>query len=215
MKRTVTLLMAALFVLAGCWLGVLQLAAGNPARFALGLASALFLLAIPLLRRTFRPLPYLLLCELLAFCILAYDFGSVYQAFDKVPFLDKVSHFLSGFVFTTVGYCVYLWLRGRKDGALPAGVDIVGTGFALMFSNFVAVIWEICEFVGFLTIGLDSQHTLDTGVFDTMGDLIACFAASLACAFMLYLYQKRGIKLVAGAVVAEFETVVTAKGGAQ
>ena len=209
MKRAVTMLLAALFVLAGCSLGVLQLLAGEPARFVLGLASALFLLAVPLLKRMFRPLPYWLLCELLAFCILAYDIGCVYQAFDKVPYLDKISHFLSGFVFTTVGYCLYLWLRRRKDGALPGGVDIIGTGFALMFSNYIAVIWEICEFVGFITIGLDSQHTLDTGVFDTMGDLVSCFIASLICASMLYLYQKRKVKLLTGAIIAEFEDIIT------
>ncbi len=199
----------------GCVLGILQLRAGGTGRFLLGLGAVLFVAVVPLAEKLFRPAPYLLLCELFAFCILAYDVGCVYQAFDKVPGLDKASHFLSGFVFTTLGYCLYLWLDARRGGSKTAAPKQhggwLGAGWALMFSNLVAVLWEVCEFVGYLLTGHDSQHTLTTGVFDTMGDLIACMVASILCFAMVVLYRARGVKLVTGGIVEEFEAVLEKK----
>lgn len=207
MKKRVYQITLGAFVALGVVFGAVKFAEGLPDRGFLGLGAALFLLAPPLLGRVLGGRPYLLYIELFAFCILAYDFGCVLQMFDAIPMLDKVSHFLSGFVFTTLGVCVYLWLR-RHEGKPLEQPGATAVAFGVFFAAFVGVVWEICEFVGFLTIQLDSQHHLTTGVFDTMYDLITCVVGSLICATALVLHFNRGVKTPSGLVVRDFMEVL-------
>lgn len=209
-KRRLYRLTLYLFVLLGIVFGILQFTRGEAGRGVLGLASVLFLLVPRLIDKMVGGTPSGLYIEAFAFCILAYDFGCVLQLFDSLPYFDKVSHFLSGFVFTTIGYCLFLWLRRKSEAPIgrPAGL---GVAFGVFFANYIAIFWEVFEFLGFVFAGHDSQHHLDTGVFDTMGDLISCLIGSLLCAGSLMLFLKKGRRLPAGAIAQEMLDILKPK----
>lgn len=202
-RKKATVALAAIFIALGVVWGIRALALGNIFKGVLGLCAPLVLLLPVLFKRWLGGHPWLLYSMLLGFLILAYDVGSVREAFDNVPHLDKVSHFLSGFVFTIAGFCLYAALQKKPAGGgtvrPPAAIS-----YAFFFSTTVAVVWEIIEYTGFVLFGMDSQHTLTTGVVDTMQDLLACFVASLVCAAFLALYLRRDIKLLAGRVADEW-----------
>lgn len=195
-----------MFMLSFSALGVLfgsyQFLNGESSRGLLGLFSVAFFLIPVIVKALLGGHPYLLYIELYAFCILAYDVGCVLQCFDRVDYLDKISHFLSGFMFTALGCCMYLYLAYRNSTRASIS-RFAGISYAVFFSSFVAVFWEICEFLGFILAGHDSQHHLTTGVFDTMYDLITCFAGSLLCALSLALYRKGRVRLPANAIAGE------------
>lgn len=136
------------------------------------------------------------------FCLFAFSYGCVYGVFKYDAVMDKVSHFLSGFVFTLLGLCFYFGLVHNKKNAL-ASPGLVAS-YGLFFSMFIAVCWEVTEMLDFLITGNDSQNHLTTGVFDTMMDLSACLVASLVCAAAYMLYCKWGAKLLTGWVMEEF-----------
>lgn len=214
MRRNFARACIAMFVVCGVVLGVVQLTRGNWPRFLLGLASALFLLVPPLFRRLFGGHPYGLYALGFLFCIFSYDFGSVLLLFDTVPAMDKAAHFLSGFVFTTMGYCFFLGTNHRQLQSAQANWQ-TGIPYALGFSAFIAIAWEVFEFCGFVFFGMDSQHHLDTGVFDTMGDLITCLVGSLLCAASWLLTVKRGRRLITGWAIEDFYEVLHRRGKPQ
>lgn len=103
------------------------------------------------------------------FIIYAFSYGCVYGGFtgDGTEWVDKLSHFLSGPLFTIVGMCIYYMFSTPEKNGIKQKWGIAAT-YGLFFSAFIAVIWEVCEFLGFLLTGNDAQNTLTTGVFDTM-----------------------------------------------
>lgn len=169
-------------------------------RAHLGPVSLLFLLVPFVGERLFRlRLGYPMKATVMAFCLLGYslgtalhwfDLGTGWAWFDSLLGYDKLIHGLSGILFTVIGLCFYGKLTG---GELRGSRRLLEISYAFFFSMFVAVIWEIAEFSGFLLTGHDSQHTLTTGVFDTMEDIISCFIGSVITALDYYLFT-RGLR---------------------
>lgn len=116
------------------------------------------------------------------FIFIADFLGCVINLFKYISWFDTFTHFLSGIFFFYVGVRVlYLFKAYNKNIYL----NII---FALgvVFSS--ACIWEIFEFFmdGFFNMNL--QHYKDTGVLDTMEDIIAC---SLGGVLASIIYSKK------------------------
>ena len=170
--------------------GYVLLSGGAAARGVGGLAGTLFVLVFPLLRRIFRLKKAPLLdAVLLVFIFLAFSLGTVLGLYSYIWWYDLAAHGISGFLFTMVGLCLY-WMM-REDKSAPVGKDaLAAAGFAFFFSQFVAGLWEIFEYVGFLLTGHDSQNVAATGVGDTMEDMMICLAGSLIMAAAVWLHLK-------------------------
>lgn len=156
----------------------------------MGPVSLLFLLIPPVVERLFRlrlgvPLK---ICILLM-CMMGYSLGTVIRFYDFFPGYDKMLHTFSGVLFSIVGVCLYSRISGDWDRRKSLPIMLA---FGFGFSMFVAVLWEIFEYVGFLLTGHDAQNVASTGVGDTMWDLIVCFLGS--CLVMLdgWVYARRG-----------------------
>lgn len=201
--RIISYILMAAFVVIGFPRGIVNFINGDDYRGILGVAAPLFLLIPPLLRLLKISYPARLYTLVFAFLILAYDIGCVYEKFDLLPHYDKIAHFLSGILFTILGFCLYFLLQ--RKAAAPFGRDwLTASSYALFFSTFIAVVWEVIEFCGFLSSGRDFQRVAATGVTDTMVDLLTCLAGSLISAASFILYVKKNVKLVTGPVAAEF-----------
>lgn len=171
---------------------------------ALGSVSLLFLLIPKLAEKLFRfKLGRPVKCMVIFFGIIAFQLGVLLRYYESIEIYDVVMHLLSGVVFTLVGFMLYSSFNKhphkRSENCLLQAV------FALSFSMLIAVLWEVAEFVVFLLIGHDAQHHLDTGVFDTMEDLISCLFGSVIIAADYLLSVKLRKKLPLTRLLTSFD----------
>lgn len=102
-----------------------------------------------------------------AFIFLADFLGCVVNLYNTLSWYDLSVHFLSG-IFT---FILGLMILNRLDGYDKKN-KIINIIFALGFVSLIAVLWEIFEFSADNILKTNLQHNLDTGVNDTMSDMI-------------------------------------------
>jgi hypothetical protein len=125
-----------------------------------------------------------------AFVFLSLFLGSASDFYYKYWWWDAVLHTGSGFLLGIVGFLV-LFLLNRTNqiprDMRPAFICF----FAVTFAVFVGVLWEIFEFVvdRFTEANMQSQ---ETGVVDTMHDLIVDALGAVIVAIMAWIYSKTG-----------------------
>jgi hypothetical protein len=124
------------------------------------------------------------------FVFLSLFLGSAGDFYYKYWWWDAVLHTGSGFLLGIVGLLA-LFVLNRTDrlprDMRPAFICF----FAVTFAVFVGVLWEIFEFIvdRFTTANMQSQ---ETGVVDTMYDLIVDTLGAIVVAVMGYSYSKTG-----------------------
>ena len=110
------------------------------------------------------------------FSFLGWTLGGAAMVYDLLPGFDKVVHFLSGIFVSMIAMCIYEMLqRGSQEENRP-----LRCLFIFFASVAVAGLFELCEFALTPVMGRDLQHVIDTGVTDTMQDIIACTAGTVA-----------------------------------
>lgn len=170
--------------------GGIAMFTGNLYRGLGGFAALICLPCLPLFRRIFmlKQSRYME-NEMLLFIFLAFLLGVVLGWYSLIYSYDKVVHFLSGIIFTTVGLCIF-WLI-REDKSASRSKDYpVAVCFSFFFAQFIAGFWEIFEFISGLITGHDSQNVAATGVGDTMGDMIACMIGSFVMSTVIFICLK-------------------------
>ncbi|MBD9085535.1 DUF2238 domain-containing protein [bacterium] len=116
------------------------------------------------------------------FVYLAHFLGSIVELYNKIYFFDTLTHFLSGIVVSIFAFG-FLKRNKIKTNLL---FDIL---FVLGMSSLVAVSWEIFEFTCDQIFGKDAQKVIETGVTDTMKDMIVALLGS--CLFCIsYCYER-------------------------
>lgn len=162
-------------------------------RAPLGLVSLLFLAIPTVAERLFKmQLGYPLKTCILLFSLLAFSLGTALRWYDAIWFYDILMHLLSGVFFTLMGLCLYSRISGDYGRTRNIMLQLT---YAFFFSMFIAVVWEMYEYIAFLLTGHDAQHHLTTGVVDTMEDIICCFVGSavMSADFLIYKWQKKSL----------------------
>lgn len=108
------------------------------------------------------------------FIILAQFIGSVINLYNKVWWYDLFAHFLSGVLTTILAMVVMDWFGVYKEKHKWFNVL-----FMICFTLMVASLWEFSEFAADLIMKTDVQHVIDTGVADTMEDMLIAFGGSI------------------------------------
>lgn len=102
-----------------------------------------------------------------SFSFFAYFLGSVVGLYNLAWWYDLLMHFISGFV---IGYAgIYILDRLGMYRSKNSAFNFI---YCLFFAIGVAGLWEIIEFLVDVFIGTNLQHNLETGVVDTMQDII-------------------------------------------
>ena len=140
--------------------------------FAIPLAMAL-VWRLPFFRHVWQ-----IDCLILGFAFIAYPLGSCLDLYLLLPGFDKVAHALSGAFVSLLALILYFALKPehkieRRDAALA----IVFMCFASMS---VAGLWEIGEYLISGAMGRDLQRVAETGVADSMQDMIVCALGTIA-----------------------------------
>lgn len=127
----------------------------------------------------------------LVFIFLAQFLGSVVNLYKYFDPYDRICHGISGFLSGYVAIYLLLKFKHYQDkNFFFQCTYILGIVFL------IAGVWEMLEF-GFDTfLGMNTQHSLETGVRDTMEDMISAFLGSLvflSCYGYEIKHQVRGI----------------------
>lgn len=144
---------------------------------------------------------------LLVLVVAHFFLGTIFRAFDFIPFYDKALHTLSGGALTVVGFSIAnLFLsQKQKDGKpyLNPNVPYKKTFlamFALGFSLMLGLVWEFFEFIVDTIGGTNMQRWQDrpateyfqgSGLIDTMMDLIVhTIGAIIIVVFVVWWLKK-------------------------
>jgi hypothetical protein len=126
-----------------------------------------------------------------AFVFLSLYLGSARDFYYRFWWWDVVLHTGSGFLFGIVGFIV-LFLLNQTD-RLPPGIrPSFLCFFGLTFAVFVGVLWEIFEFAVDRVAPHINMQSTETGVVDTMHDLIVDTLGAITVALMGLAYFKTG-----------------------
>lgn len=106
----------------------------------------------------------------------------------NIHFFDILSHGASGFIATWFAYDFAVVFQGRKRHLSPA----LASFFALTFSMFIAVAWELYEFTMDRVYGYTLQTSdiiSEIGLKDTMEDFVCCVVGSVLGMFAVAFYR--------------------------
>ena len=118
----------------------------------------------------------------LIFIFLAHYMGVTAEFYNKWEGFDKIVHTFSGILTAYVGMLLI-----PKDNKIWFSIL-----FIISFSWMCAGLWETFEFVCNILFGGDAQRVAETGVTDTMMDMIVAFIGSSA--FCLEYFVKNKVK---------------------
>ncbi|HVJ67435.1 MAG TPA: hypothetical protein VM510_05590 [Caulifigura sp.] len=124
------------------------------------------------------------------FVFLSLFLGSARDFYYRYWWWDMVLHTGSGFLLGVIGW-ITLFLLNRTD-RLPGIRPGFMCFFAVTFAVFLGVIWEIFEFVVDRLFPAVNMQSNETGVVDTMHDLIVDLAGAVLVAMMGLAYARSG-----------------------
>lgn len=169
---------------------VRDLNTGATDRFLGDLSMVLVLLIPKILRKIFKiritdtmELIYVI------FMILAQFLGSIVNLYnnDTTWWYDLFTHFLSGVLTTILALVIMNWLGVYKDK--NKWFNFI---FMISFTLMIASLWEFLEFGTDNFLGMNVQHSLETGVRDTMEDMLVAFLGSIIVSITYLLEGKNG-----------------------
>lgn len=157
----------------------------------LGDLSMVFVLLIPKILRKIFKIRITDSMELIyvIFMILAQFLGSVVNLYnnDTTWWYDLFTHFLSGVLTTVLALVIMNWLGVYKDK--NKWFNFI---FMISFTLMIASLWEFLEFGTDNLLGMNVQHSVETGVRDTMEDMLVAFAGSMIVSVTYLLEGKKG-----------------------
>lgn len=115
------------------------------------------------------------------FIILAMYLGSCLNLYYTTNFYDNVVHTLFGVVGSIFAFNL-LFIFKKYDYKST----IFNIIYVLSVTIFLAVTWECCEYFYDIMFNANTQHALETGVVDTMTDLLVALLGSLVFVLLYY-----------------------------
>ncbi|MCM1991960.1 hypothetical protein [Oceanirhabdus seepicola] len=120
----------------------------------------------------------------LVFSYFAIFIGTILGGYGTFKRWDTFMHSISGVIFMML-FLMLLFIVFHRYNAVqvPLWVYFV---FAFALSLTTGIVWELYEFGLDQFFGMNTQHAIDTGVFDTMKDVVCNTTGALASSFIFY-----------------------------
>lgn len=119
----------------------------------------------------------------LLFIILACLMGSVLHFYGMIHCYDSIIHYLSGILTSLLGFLLLIKFNKFENRAYVFNILYI-----VFVTLSVAACWEIFEFTADNLLNGNAQKVLETGVTDTMKDVICAFMGSLLVS-ICYVYE--------------------------
>lgn len=120
------------------------------------------------------------------FLILALVFGSILNFYDKIWWFDLFTHFVSGVLCSIVAFILL-----KENNIIKKNNKLFCFIFILMFTIGIAAGWEYFEFFCDKIFDGDAQWVIETGVNDTMTDMLIASLGGIISGFYYLFYVKR------------------------
>lgn len=126
------------------------------------------------------------------FIFLAQFLGGILNFYKRVSWFDVFTHFISGMVFCYIAFFIMSKLEKRNNYR-----SFIYFLYSMGVVALSAVLWEVVEYVGDLVLGTNLQHNIETGVNDTMEDMIvALMGGFIAYIILVVKLGKENIKKI-------------------
>lgn len=162
---------------------------GNNDRLLADISIILVLLLPKIIRKIFKLniTPMLELIYII-FMILAHFVGSIVNLYNTTWWYDLFAHFLSGILTSILALIVLKWLKMYNNKN-----KLFNVIFIISFALMIASLWEFCEFGADKFFGMNVQHSIETGVSDTMEDMLIAFLGSIIVSIKYLTEKHKGI----------------------
>lgn len=119
--------------------------------------------------------------------LLSVVMGSILKLYYKIWWLDLFAHFISGIITSIIAFIVL-----EKNKLINKKYKRFAFLFIILFTVTISAGWEYLEFFCDKLFNSDSQWVFESGVNDTMTDmLIATLAGILSSIYYLYYLNKK------------------------
>lgn len=155
-------------------------------------AALILLLALPRIMKYFLGVHVPLGLEIATavFLILTLFFGSISNYYEAFHWWDSMLHFASGLILTP--WALITMRRLNTHGNEVSISPVFIAFYASCFSVALAALWEMYEFA--YDIFLKGNMT-ESGLPDTLGDMIANLVSTVIVAVIVYVQMKRTRKI--------------------
>ena len=134
---------------------------------------------------TYFKIPDIIHIEYYIFLIISLLIGAVYGFYNKFFYYDTIIHFTSGIFIATIALSFLV-----KNENIFTLKFITIISFIFFAASGVAGIWEIIEYIISKIFDLDIQHIVNTGIVNTIKDMIAGTVGALVYINILYLDRR-------------------------
>lgn len=126
----------------------------------------------------------------LLFIFFAQLLGSILKFYGLIYWYDSFMHYISG-ILTSI-LAIIILIKCNKYNEKDKTFNII---FMLAITFLVAGLWEIFEFSADNLLGGDAQKVIETGVTDTMKDIICAFLGSVlfSCCYLYEFIQNKNL----------------------
>lgn len=121
------------------------------------------------------------------FIILAQFLGSVVNLYNTTWWYDLFTHFLSGVLTAILALVILNWFGMYKEDK-----KVFNFIYMIMFTLLIASLWEFLEYGTDTFLKMNVQHSIETGVSDTMEDMLIAFLGSIIVCVKYLLEDKKG-----------------------
>ena len=116
----------------------------------------------------------------LVFIFIAELLGSVMHLYEYISWFDSFVHYISGIFTALLGLALLVYFDKYSSKSLVFNII-----FMMSITLMVASLWELFEFTSDSIFGYNAQRVIETGVIDTMKDIIC---ALLGCILIIIMY---------------------------
>lgn len=120
----------------------------------------------------------------LIFLFMAQFLGSILGFYSKIPCWDSILHFISGIITSLIGIALLVWFHKYNKKNITFNVL-----FITITAIAIAGLWEYFEFIADIFTKGDAQKVAETGVTDTMKDMIVATLGSILFS-LFYAYEE-------------------------
>lgn len=120
------------------------------------------------------------------FIVLAHFLGSVVNLYKYIWWYDLFAHFLSGMLTSILALVIMNWMGVYKEKNVTFNII-----FIISFTLMVASIWEFFEYGADTFLKLNVQHSIETGVSDTMEDMLVAFLGGIIVSIIYFIEEKK------------------------